>query len=185
MISKNIKRDHILKAIEEINEKEVPNNRQSKKFLLEFNGKHYPPKYLISLANKYINSETLDPELFSGGIESNTFLSNLGFKIINSLNKKVYFESEIRQDLQMAGKSNNYKQIQSTSWIATAVLESNNQFSIRGRLKVLEQVVCLIESDNRIKGKVVIIFPGGFFKTGKNAPRKIYHSVEPGFRKGV
>ncbi|HAW49556.1 TPA: hypothetical protein DCX16_01195 [bacterium] len=81
MIPKNIKKGHILKAIDEIEKTGVPKGRTSKKFLLEYNGRHYPPKYVISLANKYANGKELYPSEFSGGKESNDFIMALGFNI--------------------------------------------------------------------------------------------------------
>jgi len=83
MIPKNITSEHIIKAIEQIRKNGIPKNRKSKKFLLEFNGAYYPPKYVISLANKYANGEILDPSRFSGGKETNDFLRKLGFNIIS------------------------------------------------------------------------------------------------------
>lgn len=83
MIPKNIYREHILKAIEEIEKVGIPVGRSSKKYRLEFNSKYYPPKYIITLANKYANGNELDSSEFSGGSETNTFLRVLGFKIIN------------------------------------------------------------------------------------------------------
>jgi len=82
MIPKNIHSEHVLKAIEEIKRTGIPEGRSSKKFLVEFNGIFYPPKYIISLANKYANGEELNPSGFSGGTESNDFLRVLGFKIV-------------------------------------------------------------------------------------------------------
>ena len=84
MIPKNIKRKHILKAIEEIEKVGIPKGRISREFLLEYNGKHYPPKYAISLANKYANGEELAPSKFSGGGESNDRLKHLGFNIVRT-----------------------------------------------------------------------------------------------------
>ena len=81
MIPGNIKREHILKAIEEIKRNGVPEGRSSRKFLLEFEGRYYPPKYVISLANRYANGEELDPSKFGGGKETNDFLKGLGFNI--------------------------------------------------------------------------------------------------------
>lgn len=81
MIPKEITRYHILKAIKEVDAKGIPKGRNSKKFALEFNGNHYPPKYIISLANKYANGRELPSEDFNGGPESNDFLKNLQFKI--------------------------------------------------------------------------------------------------------
>ncbi|RUM33493.1 MAG: hypothetical protein DSY33_04295 [Archaeoglobus sp.] len=81
MIPGNIKREHIIKAIEETRKNGIPKSR--KKFLLEVNGEYYPPKYVISLANKYVNGEILDPTKFNGGKETNGFLRKLGFNVVS------------------------------------------------------------------------------------------------------
>ncbi|MGC9344689.1 MAG: hypothetical protein ACP5E3_18425, partial [Bacteroidales bacterium] len=81
MIPKNITRNHIVDAINEVDNKGIPDNRHSTKYILVFKGRIYPPKYIISIANKYANAEMLDSELFSGGKESNSFLHELGFTI--------------------------------------------------------------------------------------------------------
>src|SRR3989339_945689 len=81
MIPRDITRGHILKAIEEIKRRGVPEGRSSRKFLLKFDGREYPPKYIISLANKYACGHELDSEEFSGGKESNEFLKSRGFSI--------------------------------------------------------------------------------------------------------
>ena len=82
MIPKNIRVNHIFEAIKEIDRKGLPAGRNSKKFKLLYEGKVYPPKYVISLANKYANGYELAPNVFSGGQESNKFLNNLGFEIL-------------------------------------------------------------------------------------------------------
>lgn len=81
MIPRNIKRRHILRALHERKTARIPKGRLSRKFLLEYCGNHFPPKYVISLANKHANGVELGPEQFSGGSESNTFLRSLGFKV--------------------------------------------------------------------------------------------------------
>lgn len=81
MIPKNIRRQHILKALQKIDEVGIPKRRKPKKFKLKFNGRYYPPKYVISLANKFANGKILAPSFFSGGKESNDFLKKLGFNI--------------------------------------------------------------------------------------------------------
>jgi len=88
MIPKNIKKNHILRALNEIDRNSIPSGRDSRKFQLERDGHLYPPKYVISLANKYANYEMLDSSQFGGGKESNSFLENLGFKIIGSSHEK-------------------------------------------------------------------------------------------------
>lgn len=81
MIPKNIRREHITKAIDEVERFGLPQGRKSRKFCLEYDGKHYPPKYIISLVNKYASGEELDPSRFGGGKETNDFLRALGFSL--------------------------------------------------------------------------------------------------------
>lgn len=81
MIPSNIEREHIVKAIREIDSNNIPPGRQPKIFLLIFEGKQYTPKYVLSLANKFANGEELDPSRFGGGQETNNFLRDLGFDI--------------------------------------------------------------------------------------------------------
>ena len=87
MIPKNINRGHIIEAIEEIKKVGIPAGRSSKKFLLEYNGEFYPPKYTVSLANKYANGKELDPQEFSGGADTNNFFKDLGFNIVEDSSK--------------------------------------------------------------------------------------------------
>jgi copper chaperone CopZ len=81
MIPLSITHGHVIKALEEIDANTIPQGRESTKFVLVFNGRRYPPKYVISLANKFINGEELNPSEFSGGQETNNFLKRLGFDI--------------------------------------------------------------------------------------------------------
>jgi hypothetical protein len=84
MIPKNITRKSIIQAIDTIDIDGVPKMRESTKYHLINNDKQYPPKYLISLANKYTNGYELKPQDFSGGKESNEFLRKLDFEVIGN-----------------------------------------------------------------------------------------------------
>jgi len=97
MIPKNILREHVLKAIEEVKRTGIPGGRGSKKFLVEFNGVCFPPKYVISLANRYANGEELSPSEFSGGTESNDFLKTLGFKVTEAKLPKRIAPAPLRE----------------------------------------------------------------------------------------
>lgn len=85
MIPDNIVPDHIVKAINEIDDYGVPKNQCSRKYNLVFKDKLYPPKYVVSLANKYANGYELPQSAFKGGKETNTFLSRLGFEVFSKL----------------------------------------------------------------------------------------------------
>ena len=94
MIPENITRGHVLKAIEKIKKEGVPPQREPTKFWLKFNNELFPPKYVISIANKYANEKELEPSDFSGGDESNKFLIELGFEISkkSSISTSIWME---------------------------------------------------------------------------------------------
>jgi hypothetical protein len=145
MISKNITRENILKAVSEIDKDGIPANRHSTKFHLFFNQKFYPPKYILSIANKYANGEELCPINFSGGKESNSFLINLGFEIRegrDSIEKKP-------GDIDV-------------SVVLTAIIESDDHYDNKSRFALLEEI--LSKSENNAD---VIVLPGGFLKFSK------------------
>lgn len=83
MIPSNISREHILKAIQEVDTCGIPKSRLSRKHNVGYCGHLYPPKYLISVANKYANGTELEYACFSGGYEANSYLEKLGFRIIH------------------------------------------------------------------------------------------------------
>ena len=60
MIPDNIKKTHIIQAIQEINDKGITKGRQSSTYDLVYNDKRYPPKLVISIANRFANGEELD-----------------------------------------------------------------------------------------------------------------------------
>ena len=97
MIPSNIERGHIIKAIREIDSNGILPGRESRSFLLIFEGKRYPPKYVLSLANKFANGEELDPSRFSGGQETNNFLKRLRFEIVGISSSKIRSKSETSQ----------------------------------------------------------------------------------------
>jgi 5-methylcytosine-specific restriction protein A len=75
---------HIFRAIQKIDAGTIiPPHRQSTEYDLIYKDRRYPPKFVISLANKEIpNRDELSPSEFSGGQESNDFLTKRGYKII-------------------------------------------------------------------------------------------------------
>ena len=81
MIPLNITREHVLQAIADQGDKAIPKQRKSRKFYLDYNGKQYAPKYIISIANIFANGKELGHSKFGGGQESNDFLKALGFAI--------------------------------------------------------------------------------------------------------
>lgn len=83
-IPKNIHKEHVIEALKKIVSEGVPERRESTRFNLVYDGKYYPPKYVISIANIFANGEEYSPSLFSGGDETNRFLKGLGFRIVEN-----------------------------------------------------------------------------------------------------
>ena len=81
-IPDNITRQHILRIIEDLNHGivVVPPRQRSVKYCLEFNKMHYPPKYLVRMANVRANGQELWN--FYGGPEINDFCRSRGFTIV-------------------------------------------------------------------------------------------------------
>jgi len=79
-----ITKENILEAINEINQQGVTPSRQSSTYDLIFEGKPYPPKLVISIANRFATGEELDPHTFSGGKDTPAFqlLEKEGFEIV-------------------------------------------------------------------------------------------------------
>ena len=84
MIPNNITKEHLEKAIGEIDKGGVRKGRYSSTYDLFYNGKSYPPKLVISIANRYANGSELDSNDFDGGKGSAAFelLEKEGFEII-------------------------------------------------------------------------------------------------------
>jgi len=87
-IPKNLNRESILQAIKEVDRDGFPPDRQSRKWDVLYKNNKYPPKYLISLANKFLNGVELSPKKFSGGPEANEFLKDLRFTIVSKTEKE-------------------------------------------------------------------------------------------------
>jgi len=84
MIPKNISKEHIEKAIREIDGNVVHQESHLSNFDLIFNGKYYPPKLVLSIANRFANGVELDPNDFLGEFDNSAVevLKNEGFEII-------------------------------------------------------------------------------------------------------
>ena len=98
MIPGNIGREHVIKAIDHIERIGFPKNRSSRKYSLKHNGGYYPPKYVVCLANKYINGKMLEPFQIGGGSQTNGFLERLGFEIVGTAAPERPIPSSVKRD---------------------------------------------------------------------------------------
>ena len=80
-IRQNITREHIIMAAAWIDRNGVPDRQQSREWVVIVNGKPYPPKYIVCLANSYPNQIELpfDEKRTS---KAQKYLMNLGFRIV-------------------------------------------------------------------------------------------------------
>ena len=82
MIPKLVTTMHIAEAIRRIERDGVPSRRRARGYCLVTDGKHFPPKYTISVAHRIATGKCLRPDQFSGGTESIRFLEGRGFRIV-------------------------------------------------------------------------------------------------------
>lgn len=77
-----IEAQDVINALEYIDENSVPFHNQSIRYeLLANNGKKYPPKYVVAVANHLANNAGISTDSFNA-IEAKRCLEKLGFKII-------------------------------------------------------------------------------------------------------
>ena len=77
-------REAVLKALGAIDNGEIlkPKNRKSKNYCLVYQGKHYPPKFVISIGWLMQFGYELSPDTFWGGGQTNNALRRLEFRIV-------------------------------------------------------------------------------------------------------
>jgi len=79
-----ISKKDIISAINEIDSnRELRKGRASSTYDLIYKNVEYPPKLVISIANKFATGEELNPKDFDGGIDTPAFklLEGFGFEI--------------------------------------------------------------------------------------------------------
>ena len=108
-IPDNITRDHILSAISKIDLDGIPKNAKSTTYDLIHDGKLYPPKYVVSLANLFANGIVLNRDTFEGGLGTPCFklLEQNGFKIktkTDSQRPKVWYVFQGKTYNELQGK---------------------------------------------------------------------------------
>lgn len=83
-IPESIKKKHIEEACDAViqGQEIIPTRRKSTDHCMVFQGIHFPPKFVISLAAKYANEKELPASQFSGGPETNNFLLQRSFDVV-------------------------------------------------------------------------------------------------------
>ena len=159
MISESIKKTDVLKALKEITRDGIPNNRKSRKYYLRHDGKYYPPKYVLSIANKFATGKELSPSEFYGGQQSNDFLSELGFKIVEgqkSISSRAKDPPAVKKTKVIPAVK---KPKIATTTVRTVLIKSNDNYSNASRGRIVKKVIDLNKEESSI-----LIFPGGTYK---------------------
>lgn len=76
-----IENKDIIAALKYIDENEIPNRHQSTRYELKYEGKAYPPKYVIAVANHLANGSEISTNQYNA-VEAKNFLENKGFNIM-------------------------------------------------------------------------------------------------------
>jgi 5-methylcytosine-specific restriction protein B len=154
-----IKKEHILAAIKEIEANPLlRKGRASSTYDLIYEENDYPPKLIISIANKYATGFELDPNTFEGGIGTPAFqlLEKEGFEIV----KKDSKNDEI-VNIKM-----NFKEAYS-KWLVTKIpKDSGSKSSYIRAIDLLSQTLGYsIFEENNIK-KINLLYKDLIVKQG-------------------
>lgn len=85
MIPRELRRDHVLRALDRIAREGIPIKRASHKHCLVHYGIHFAPKFVVSEACRAFRPDGLTPDEFSGGLETNELLRSHGFTIVKGV----------------------------------------------------------------------------------------------------
>jgi len=164
MINNNINKEHIIKALNWIDEHGVALNRESRKYHLKYQGRFYPPKYILSIANKFATGKELEPAEFSGGNETNSFLSGFGFEIVEG--DTVVVSNDRNCDLK----------------IGTVLIQSNGKYKNESRDLLVDKTIELYGKEVDI-----LIFPAGTYqyrKVTESSIKEIDEKIKTFIKKG-
>lgn len=106
-IPNNIEKEHLLKAIEKIDNEGYDHHAESSYYDVVHNSKRYPPKLVVSWANIFANGEELDRKQFEGGINTPAFklLEKHGLEIVKKnadklIDKIKLFSEAYKEEVQ-------------------------------------------------------------------------------------
>ena len=81
MATPKIKKEHVVEALKYIDENGVPFHNQSTKYeLVTDDGKRYPPKYVVAVADHLANGTNISTDGYNA-VEAKSYLENQGFTI--------------------------------------------------------------------------------------------------------
>ena len=82
-------KEHIIEALKYIDENGVPFHNQSTKYeLVTDDGKRYPPKYVVAVANHLANGTDISTGGYNA-VEAESYLEDQGFTIEEKQQKKL------------------------------------------------------------------------------------------------
>lgn len=170
-----IKKEHLLAAIKEIKANPIlRKGRASSTYDLIYEGNDYPPKLVISIANRYATGLELDPNNFTGGIDTPAFhlLEKEGFEILKKDSKNV----------EISKKKMNYKEAY-TTWLVTGVdIKESTKKQYSNVIEKLSKKVGynIFEADNIEK---IDLLYSDLIKTQKDENNKYFNIDAPSYGK--
>jgi hypothetical protein len=88
-IPSEIRASDVRKAISRIRRDGIPPTRRSTRYDVLLDGEPFPPKYVLSVACELATGRQLESGGFSGGAETNGYLRQLGFRIVDKRGRVV------------------------------------------------------------------------------------------------
>ncbi|MBW6480672.1 MAG: hypothetical protein K0B37_14685 [Bacteroidales bacterium] len=160
-----LSKQNILEAFTFIDKNGVPSKRRASKYNLYYNHKHYPPKYVLSIASKIATGIELLPSQFNGGKQTNNLLTKLGFTI--RAGRKTFEASKPKAKTIRICTA--LFQIQSNNW--DKIINSN-------KIGLLSNILSHLPKETDI-----LVLPAGFLNSISRRPETIFNETEKGIIK--
>lgn len=156
----NITKDAIDKAIAYIDENGIPNSNISTAYDLVYdNGKSYPPKYVIAVANHIANGKEINTEGYNA-VEAKSYFQSRGYKIVEKKENELKYEIIITADNIVSTDErfrkddltlgDNYKPLETYFKKADGTIIKRKYFKSENKIsnQTLPRLACQIYEDN-------------------------------------
>jgi hypothetical protein len=155
----NVRREHVVAAVERIRRDGVPPRRNARSTTVHVGEQSWPAKYVLGLAWEAAHGRALDPDDYTGGLATARVLIGLGFDVDHD---DTLLPGEPQAHTTNDGRIAPRRAVVAS--VAMTGTTSKNKAQNKKRIGLLENIVETLCDAERPGDTSVVVLPGGFFR---------------------